>query len=176
MKKRKILIILLVFVVLSAFLLWGNRSIVTTEHILAPQNLPESFDGFRIVQVSDLHNTDFGGKLIEKIRSAEPDIIVVTGDMIDYYSTDFPVSLEFAEKVSKIAPVYYVSGNHESRIDGYEAMKVQLEKAGIIILENETVQLSRNGEEIDITGIDDVSFFNGETVDFLNLHRKLTFS
>lgn len=165
MKMKKILIFLSVFIIIVAGLLWGNNSIKTTEYTVSPENLPKSFDGFRIVQVSDLHNTDFGNRLIEKISAAKPDIIVVTGDIVDYYTTELPVAVEFAEKVCEIAPVYYVTGNHESRIADYEILKTQLEKAGFEILEGETVEISRDGGKISLTGIDDTTFFVGEVWD-----------
>lgn len=165
MKKKKLLIILSVLLIIAAGLLWGNNSIKTTEYTVSPENLPESFDGFRIVQVSDLHNTDFGNGLIEKISDAKPDIIVITGDIIDSYHTEIPIAVEFAERVCEIAPVYYVTGNHEHRIDGYEILKTQLEKAGFIILEGETVEITRNGEKISLTGIDDTTFFGSEILD-----------
>lgn len=175
MKKKKILIILSVLFIIAAGLLWGNNSIMTTEYTVSPENLPESFNGFRIVQVSDLHNTDFGDRLIEKISAAKPDIIVVTGDIIDSYSTKISVAVEFAEKVCEIAPVYYVTGNHEHRIADYEILKAQLEKAGLEILEGETVEINRNGEKISLTGIDDTTFFGSEILNeqFIAFSEKL---
>lgn len=158
---KKLLIILIAVLMVSAGLLWGNSSIVTTEYTVSPENLPESFEGFRIVHISDLHNTDFGGKLIEKTAAAKPDIIVVTGDIVDSYSPDIPVAVEFAKEVCKIAPVYYVTGNHERRIAEYGSVKAQLEAAGVEILEGETVEITRNGEKISLTGIDDINFFMG---------------
>ena len=162
MKKKLIFFIAAVILVAAAGLLWGNKSIVTTRYALSPENLPESFRGFRIVQVSDLHNTDFGGRLIEKISAEKPDIIVITGDLVDSYSTDIPVAVEFAKNVSGIAPVYYVTGNHEHRIDGYEELKACLEEEGVEILENETVEISRGGEKINLSGINDPTFFGSE--------------
>jgi len=162
MKMKKILVFILILFIVSASLVWGNCSIVTTEYTVSPENLPESFKGFRIVQISDLHNTDFGGKLLEKTAEAKPDIIVVTGDIVDSYSPDIPVAVEFAKKVCEIAPVYYVTGNHENRFEEYESIKAQLEDAGFEILEGETAEIIRNGEKINLCGIDDINFF-GET-------------
>lgn len=162
MKKKIILIVISVLLLAAAGLLWGNKSIEITRYNLSPENLPESFKGFRIVQVSDLHNTDFGGRLIEKIAAEKPDIIVITGDLADYYSTDIPVAVEFAENVCGIAPVYYVTGNHEHRIDGYEELKTGLKAAGVEILENKTVEISRGGEKINLTGVNDPTFFGSE--------------
>lgn len=173
--KKKILIFISILLVISAGLLWGNKSIVTTEYTVCPENLPESFEGFRIVQISDLHNTDFGGKLLEKTAQAKPDIIVLTGDIVDSYSTDIPVAVEFAQKVCEIAPVYYVTGNHERRIAEYESIKAQFEAAGVEILDGKTAEISRNGEKISLTGIDDFNFFTGANLQeqYLAFSQKL---
>lgn len=155
----KILLIIIVFAgLLAGYLVWGNSSVGVTEYTVSPANLPKSFNGFRIVQVSDLHNDKFSG-LLEKISDAKPDIIVLTGDLIDFYETDIPVAVEFAKNVVKIAPVYYVSGNHEYRTGQYDVLRPQLIEAGVKVLESETVKINRNGEEISITGINDPTFF-----------------
>lgn len=155
----KISLIIIVFAgLLAGYLVWGNSSVGVTEYTVSPANLPKSFNGFRIVQVSDLHNDKFSG-LLEKISDAKPDIIVLTGDLIDFYETDIPVAVEFAKNVVKIAPVYYVSGNHEYRTGQYDVLRPQLIEAGVKVLESETVKINRNGEEISITGINDPTFF-----------------
>lgn len=155
----KILLIIIVFAgLLAGYLVWGNSSVGVTEYTVSPANLPKNFNGFRIVQVSDLHNDKFSG-LLEKISDAKPDIIVLTGDLIDFYETDIPVAVEFAKNVVKIAPVYYVSGNHEYRTGQYDVLRPQLIEAGVKVLESETVKINRNGEEISITGINDPTFF-----------------
>ncbi len=159
--KKRIKIVLIIIVVaglLSGYLIWGNSSVGVTEYTVSPQNLPENFEGFRIVQVSDLHNDKFSG-LLKKVSSAKPDIIVITGDLIDFYETDIPVAVEFAKDVVEIAPVYYVSGNHEYRTGQYDILRAQLIDAGVKVLESETVKINRNGEEISITGINDPTFF-----------------
>ena len=123
--------------------------------------IPEAFNGFRIAQVSDLHNADFGEnnvKLIELLSETDPDMIVLTGDLIDSRHTDIEIALEFARQIIKIAPVYYVSGNHEARVPEYEDLKMCLAEAGVVILENQKVQITREGESITLMGIDDPSF------------------
>lgn len=167
MKKTKIKIvaavILICFVAFSGYLYWGNNSIKVSEYTLSPENLPDGFDGYRIVQISDLHNKDFGNTLTEKIQTLNPDIIVITGDIIDSYHTDTAVSAEFAKAACEIAPVYYVTGNHESRIEEYESFRAGIESSGVNILDGKTVFLSKNGDEISLAGIDDPMFF-GSTV------------
>ena len=161
-KKRVILIVTAVLlVVLCGWTIWGNTALKINEYEIMSNKIPEAFTGFRIAQVSDLHNAEFGEgseKLIELLSQTDPDMIVITGDLIDSRHTDIEIALEFARHAIKLAPVYYVSGNHEARVREYEDLKMGLAEAGVIVLEDQKVQIMRDGESIHILGIDDPSF------------------
>ena len=160
-KKTVLIVSVLVILCLGIWTLWGNIALEVNEYEIVSDRIPEAFAGFRIAQVSDLHNKDFGegyGQLLTLLSQINPDIIVVTGDLIDSRQTDLDIALEFAWQAGKIARVYYVSGNHEARIPEYEDMKIGLVKAGVVILENQKVQITREGESITLMGIDDPSF------------------
>ena len=86
---------------------------------------------------------------------------MLTGDLIDSRHTDIEIALSFARQAIKLAPVYYVSGNHEARVREYEDLKMGLEEAGVVILENQKVQITWEGESITLMGIDDPSFREG---------------
>ncbi len=163
---KKIIIIAIILIILGAvYLYWGNNSLTVGRHTLSPANLPESFSGFRIVQVSDLHNKDFKGRLIRKISSLNPDIIVITGDIIDSRHTDTDIALKFAENAVKIAPVYYVTGNHESRLkDIYPEFRESLENLGVTVLDCRSVTLEKNGDEIVLAGMNDLTFYGSSTL------------
>ena len=160
-KKTVLIVSVLVILCLGIWTLWGNIALEVNEYEIVSDRIPEAFAGFRIAQVSDLHNKDFGegyGQLLTLLSEINPDIIVVTGDLIDSRQTDLDVALEFAWQAGKIARVYYVSGNHEARVPEYEDLKIGLVKAGVVILENQKVQITREGESITLMGIDDPSF------------------
>ena len=161
-KKRVILIVTVVLLVgLCGWTIWGNTALEINEYEIMSDKIPEAFTGFRIAQVSDLHNAEFGEgneKLIELLSQTDPDIIVITGDLIDSRHTDLDIALEFARQAIKLAPVYYVSGNHEARVREYEDLKMGLVEAGVIVLEDQKVQIMREGKSISILGIDDPSF------------------
>ena len=161
-KKRVILIVTVVILVgLCCWTIWGNTVLEINEYAIMSDKIPEAFTGFRIAQVSDLHNAEFGDgneKLIELLSQTDPDIIVITGDLIDSRHTDIEIALEFARQAINIAPIYYVSGNHEARVREYEDLKMGLAEAGVIVLEDQKVQITREGESISILGIDDPSF------------------
>lgn len=151
-------------VLLLALLWWGNNTVkLTTYEIEA--NVPECFNGFTIVQVSDLHNCTLGKnnqRVLDKIKAAKPDIIVFTGDMIDSRRTNIKVSINFVSDAVKIAPCYYVTGNHEARInyanEKYQNFKAAIKEAGVIQLQNESCIIKKDEDEITIIGLEDTGF------------------
>ena len=154
-------IIVAIILVLVVWIRWGNTALEINEYKIVSNSVPQNFHGFRIAQVSDLHNAEFGegnSKLLELLSQTEPDIIVLTGDLIDSRNTDIEIALAFAREALKIAPVYYISGNHEARVSEYEGLKMGLAEAGVIVLENQKVEITREGESITLMGIDDPSF------------------
>lgn len=144
-----------------AWVAWGNTALVTTELSVKSGKLPAAFDGFRIVQVSDLHNASFGegnAELLERVEQAKPDCIALTGDLVDSRHTDVDAALSFASEAAKIAPSYYVTGNHEARLADLEQLLTGLEEAGVTILQNESILLEREGQSIVLAGVEDPSF------------------
>ncbi len=140
----------------------GNYDVEVYKHNIKSDKIPTSFDNFRIVQVSDLHNAEFdkyNSTVLEPVFHSRPNIIVITGDMIDSRNTNVDVAISFAQKAVNIAPVYYVNGNHESRVpEEYEKLKKGLEEAGVTILENTSVNITINDETITLIGINDPNF------------------
>ena len=160
-KKMGLIVSVPVILCIGIWTLWGNTALIVNEYEIVSDRIPEAFSGFRIAQVSDLHNAEFGEgneKLIELLSQTDPDIIVITGDLIDSRHTDIEIALGFARQAIKLAPVYYVSGNHEARVREYEDLKMSLVEVGVIVLEDQKVQIKRDGESIYILGIDDPSF------------------
>lgn len=153
--------LLLAAAVLTLWILWSNTVLEVNEYTVTSYHLPDAFDGFRIAHVSDLHNAEFGDNntlLLGLLRQSRPDIIVITGDLVDSRHTNLEIALRFAEEAAEIAPCYYVSGNHESRISEYPALKSGLKAVGVTVLENERLALERNGKTITLIGVDDPSF------------------
>ncbi len=129
--------------------------------------LPKSFNGYRIIHVSDLHNTEFGEencRLLGVIASAKPDLIVITGDIIDSRRTRIEIAVNFAEKLAKIAPTYYVPGNHESRIDDYFTLAGKLREVDVRVLHNESCEITLKEDKIRIAGILDPAFYDDRSV------------
>lgn len=165
LKRRKGVAILCVLAVLLAVLIiwiaWENQALMVNTYRIVGDGLPEAFDGFRIAQISDLHNCQMGKnneKLISMLQGEEPDIIVITGDMIDSRQTDVDVALHLAGALAQIAPCYYVPGNHEARVSEYDSLKAGLVELGVTVLENAKVTIELSGETITLAGVVDPSF------------------
>ena len=151
----------LVLAVLVLFVYWGNTTIKTDSMSYTSSALPAAFDGLRIVQLSDLHNKEFGEnnvRLYQAVEQAGPDVIFLTGDLVDEYAEEpVPYARAVGRALSAIAPTYYVTGNHEWAHGNavVEEIKTALREAGVTVLSNEYVPLERNGETILIAGVDD---------------------
>ena len=160
--KKKILCVLAgIFLILIVWTAWGNTALELNTYTICSPELPDAFDGYRIAQVSDLHNAKFGDgnqRLLEILREAEPDMIAITGDLIDSRKTNIVVALAFAKEAVKIAPCYYVSGNHEARVSEYQDLKTGLEAAGVTVLDDAQIKIEVSGESITVIGVNDPSF------------------
>ena len=159
--KYLILLLLIVGIFFIIWTLWSNKALEVNEFTIASSRIPPAFSGFRIAQVSDLHNTEFGegnATLLKMLSESQPDIIMITGDLIDVQHTDIEIALYFAEESVKIAPTYYVTGNHEASSSQYDTLKTELKDAGVTVLEDESVYLERDGETIVLLGLDDPNF------------------
>ncbi|HIS49634.1 MAG TPA: metallophosphoesterase [Candidatus Gallacutalibacter pullistercoris] len=149
-----------------------NNRLTVSEYEFSFSTLPESFDGLRIVQLSDLHNKRFGKKqarLLERVAALAPDMIAVTGDLIDRRRTTLQTALpaqELCIGAVWLAPVFYVPGNHEAKFQEYPAFREQLMQLGVQVLENRTMHLSKRGASITIAGIADPDFFRTQKTHF----------
>ena len=129
-KRNIILSMLLCVNILVVWTVWGNTALMVSTISVSSSHNPAAFSGFRIVQISDLHNVAFGknnAELLKLLSESRPDIIVITGDLIDANHTDAGIALCFAQESVRIAPTYYVTGNHEAASPQYDALQTGLE-------------------------------------------------
>ena len=150
-----------VLLALIIWTVWGNTALELNTYTISSDILPEAFDGYRIAHISDLHNAEMGKdneKLLDMLRETEPDIIAITGDIIDSRNTNIDIALQFTKAAMEIAPCYYVTGNHEARISKYDELKAGMESAGVVVLEDEKTKISLEGGEITLIGVNDPSY------------------
>lgn len=158
MRRRKTAVLLVLTALLAAgFLLWGNCSLQTTETALVSPALPPAFDGLRIVELADLHGRVFGRgsrRLLAAVRRVEPDLICIDGDLFDEH-TDLAMLPPLLRGLCAIAPVYYVTGNHEWRVPGLRGILAQMRACGVTVLQDDWRVLRRGEDALIVAGTDD---------------------
>ena len=159
MKKKIIIIVFLIIFVLMLIELYIDANwIQTTTFEVSSDKIPSSFDGYKILQLSDLHSKEFGNdnkNLLKEINDANPDIIVLTGDFVTANETDFTVFFELVDKISPKYEVYYITGNHEQALSGSSRKEIfgYLKEKGVRFLSNESVSIQKDDETIDLYGL-----------------------
>ncbi|WP_291649143.1 metallophosphoesterase [Clostridium sp.] len=168
-KRVKMLILLVLLIIaLYVFVIWQNNSIAISSFNYSSYDVPSNFNNFRIVHISDLHNKMFGkeqSKILEKIEKLSPDIIVVTGDLIDRRRYNLDKAMDFINGVIEIAPIYYVSGNHEAWSGKYDKISERLIEAGVNIIDDTKLELTKENSTIYILGVSDPSFLTTNYID-----------
>ena len=167
MKRRRRIILCALLAALLVWTVWGNVTVGVTRYAVASGRLPAAFDHFRIALVSDVHDAEFGKnnrRLIESIEAERPDMIALTGDLIDSRRTDLDAAEDLVRRLAAIAPCYYVTGNHEAAVipNQYAALERKLLGAGVTVLHDETADVVRNGETLRIAGLDDPYFTDAD--------------
>lgn len=128
------------------------------------EKIPQGFDDYKIVQLSDLHSKSFGTKqsrLVKRVNKVKPDLIVFTGDLVDSKRYDEKTSLLLMKKLVQIAPVYYVTGNHEWWSGKFPSLETRLKDAGVQVMRNTAMEVINGEDNIQIVGIDDPAKVKG---------------
>lgn len=157
MIKRKWKIICIIIVLIGSLYI-GNNWVEVTNYIIEIKELPHEYEGFRIVHLSDIHNKMFGNRhkyLANIIENEKSDIIVITGDLIDRRRYNKTNAIILIEKLIDIAPVYYVTGNHEWWSGKYGELRKDLESLGVNILSDDKIEIINENKVLNIIGIDD---------------------
>ena len=150
----------------AGYVRWENDRLSVETYQFTFPSLPEAFDKTRFVFLTDLHNHCFGQgneRLLEAIRGAEPEFILIGGDMIISRHPRYNNrTKEFLCRLAEEYPVYYTNGNHEENRkratrEGREEQKRyewDLRKAGVRFLHNEVVYLEKKGSRIAVAGLE----------------------
>ena len=152
------LIVVALIAAFCAFIIKESRDeLEISRYEVASLKLSESFDGFTIVQLSDLHGAQFGEdgtELVDKVRELAPDIIALTGDFVTDEG-DLEAEEKLAPRLTEICPVYFVSGNHEFGSGLAAEVRNIMESAGVKYLSNEYLTISRGEDHILLGGVED---------------------
>lgn len=156
---RRLAVLAVLILVLVLFFRWENTSLQIARFDPVFTDLPDGFDGCRIVVLSDLHGAEFGEnneELFQTVADQSPEYIFYLGDLEDKYRGPDPGYAEaVAAGLTAIAPTYYVTGNHEWAIGDVPELKERLAAQGVTVLSNSFVTLERNGDTVVLAGIDD---------------------
>lgn len=158
MKKiRRLLALLALFALAAGFVYWQNFTLQVEPVELFFESLPPQFDGLRVAELSDLHGRSFGKnnvRLLRTLQKARPDMICICGDLFDE-KTDLTMLEPLLTGLTDIAPVYYVTGNHEWQVKNLREILQKMRAWGVTVLENEGGVLSRGGAEMVVAGVHD---------------------
>lgn len=151
-----------IFILMYLYIKYNVNTLEVTKYVVENKKVPKEFYGYNIVQISDLHSKLFGEnnkKLIQKIKSLNPDIVVVTGDLIDGENNNYNVALDFMKEISKLYRVYYIIGNHEQKSlikkykDEYKDYFNKLHQIDFVNLDNNKVEIVKGDSNINLYGL-----------------------
>ncbi len=156
-------------VVLSALLVWsvwGNTALTRTDIVYRSPQVPASLDGMVIAQISDLHDAQIGTDnhdITAMLRDIRPDLIVLTGDMVDSNRVELDRSLSLIGQLTQIAPVYYANGNHEAALsyNAYRSFTRAMADLGVTVLEDKSEVLTYRSAPFQLIGLNDLGFISG---------------
>ena len=173
--RRKRVILWLAALLLVASFTAGQLRLSVSRYDCPVAGLPDDFEGYRIVQLSDLHGASFGKenrRLVDRVRRENPDIIVLTGDFIED-AGDLPVTGRLLPELTKIAPCYFVSGNHEVRHKKLDEYKEIVASCGVTVLDgtHTKMAISALSTEPDIYGFDDVTAYKDITEQIAHMEQ-----
>lgn len=160
MKYKKYIIIFLI----AFIFIYINNNLLTTNSITIESNkIPEEFNNYKILQLSDLHNKSFGKNqkwLIKEIEKTNSDIIVITGDIVSSGSNDKRIALDLLSYLTANYPVYYVPGNHEAYRDDYSSLMKEIELTGVTMMYNSSTLIKKGDSTLNLFGVN-YNFFSG---------------
>ena len=162
-------------IIVASSIIRQNKKLKVRKTTLKFDKLPQAFDNFKIAQVSDIHCDKVGHSdlsFINKIKNFNPDMIVITGDILDSYNNNMDIAYNILSQLAIVAPCYFVSGNHELRLpEEYEQLINRMKKLNITHLHNSKLFITKNNESINLVGVEDYNFFKNED----NLNHRANF-
>jgi hypothetical protein len=148
---KTFIILIVILILLFIFLYLQNNIIDITNYEI---NSDDIVNKIKICQLSDLHSKPFK-KVLAQLKSITPDIIVITGDYINDHGRNKEKMMQFGKELIEIAPVYYITGNHERRLSYFEELMQELSNIGFTVLLNDIAQINVKNNNINILGLDE---------------------
>jgi uncharacterized protein len=171
LKKKTIkrwIFLLIGIALLIYFFHFQNNSIVTSEYTITSEKIPHHFNGYKIVQLSDLHSKSFDNDqsdLVNKVKKSQADLILFTGDLVDSKRYNEKSSLSLMEKLVEVAPVYFVTGNHEWWSGKFNTLEEKLNNIGVHVMRNTSEEIMNGTDKIQLMGIDDPAIVKNSDIE-----------
>ena len=161
MKNKKIIVLVCIALIFISILMCFIKKIDVTKYAISNEKIPEEFNGFKIVQLSDFHSQgyrDTTEKLISKVKDINPDIIVMTGDMVSWDMEDIEEVKILIKSLAEVYPIYYIDGNHEHlaeilRPGKYVAFIEFMKELGVTTIKNDYIEIYKGDKSINLYGI-----------------------
>ena len=151
MKTFIIIVIVLIVILAGVFLYLQNNTLDITRYKIRSEKINGRI---KLVHLSDLHSKPFK-KALSEVKSLKPDIILITGDYINDKEKNRDKMFSFGKELCAVAPVFYITGNHERRLHNFEELMESLSEIGFIVLLNESKTININDNNINILGLDE---------------------
>ncbi len=160
--RRLVSLCLILTLVLALLIIYARQVepnlLLVTKVKMQVANLPAEFNGFKVVQISDLHGKiSLVNRLVEKVNGLNPDVLVVTGDVLDNAHRDYQYISKVLGPMQSNYGKFFVSGNNEYRrmLLSWPKMEEAYRAAGVRVLHNQSSQLRYRGKSIWLIGVDD---------------------
>ena len=161
MENKKIVVLICITLILISILMCFSKKIDVTKYTISNKKIPEEFNGFKIVQLSDFHSEgyrDTTERLIDKVKNINPDIIVMTGDMVSWDMEDIEEVKILIKSLVELYPIYYIDGNHEHLAEilhpgKYVAFIEFMKELGVTTIKNDYIEIYKGDKSINLYGI-----------------------
>ena len=161
MKNKKIIVLIFIALIFIGILICFVKKIDVTKYTISNEKIPEEFNGFKIVQLSDFHSQGYRNTtedIINKVKDINPDIIVMTGDMVSWDMEDIDEVKVLIKSLVELYPIYYIDGNHEHlaeilRPGKYVAFIEFMKELGVTTIKNDYIEIYKGDKSINLYGI-----------------------
>ena len=161
MKNKKIIVLICIALIFISILMCFITKIDVTKYTISNEKIPEEFNGFKIVQLSDFHSKGYRNTtedIISKVKDINPDIIVMTGDMVSWDMEDIDEVKVLIKSLVELYPIYYIDGNHEHlaeilRPGKYVAFIEFMKELGVTTIKNDYIEIYKGDKSINLYGI-----------------------
>ena len=161
MKNKKIIVSICIVLIFISIVMCFINKIDVTKYTISNEKIPEEFNGFKIVQLSDFHSQGYRNTtedIINKVKDINPDIIVMTGDMVSWDIEDIEEVKILIKSLAELYPIYYIDGNHEHlaeilRPGKYVAFIEFMKELGVATIKNDYIEIYKGDKSINLYGI-----------------------